>query len=77
MHIGLLPVTQYKVSMQEKRNGVNECQVCRYQYEAGEQVRTLPCFHIFHTSCIDPWLIQKPQCPICLTKLSVMADMPE
>ena len=41
------------------------CPVCLEPYQMGNQVRTIPCFHTFHTSCIDPWLTQKAVCPVC------------
>lgn len=49
----------------------NECQVCFETYTIGETFRTLPCMHIFHKDCIDPWLLSKrdPTCPVCLTKI--------
>jgi hypothetical protein len=49
----------------------NECQVCFETYTIGETFRTLPCMHIYHRDCIDPWLLSKrdPTCPVCLTKV--------
>eukprot|EP00038_Savillea_parva_P024383 m.43857 g.43857 ORF g.43857 m.43857 type:complete len:687 (+) comp6455_c0_seq1:86-2146(+) len=49
----------------------NECQVCFETYALGETFRTLPCMHIYHKECIDPWLLSKrnPTCPVCLTKV--------
>ena len=41
------------------------CAVCLDDYAIGETVRTIPCFHTFHTKCIDPWLSTKATCPIC------------
>lgn len=41
------------------------CAVCLEPYQAGELVRTIPCFHTFHVACIDPWLAQRAECPIC------------
>lgn len=28
-------------------------------------IKTLNCFHSFHTSCIDQWIQNDPRCPIC------------
>ena len=33
-----------------------ECSVCCCEYEPGEELRLLPCFHQFHTHCIDKWI---------------------
>ena len=41
------------------------CSICLEQYQTGETVRTIPCFHTFHQKCIDPWLATRAECPIC------------
>lgn len=41
------------------------CTVCLEQVNEGELIRSLPCLHQFHTSCIDPWLRQQATCPVC------------
>lgn len=41
------------------------CSICLETYREGETVRTIPCFHTFHATCIDPWLSEKAECPIC------------
>ncbi|CAK0833230.1 unnamed protein product, partial [Prorocentrum cordatum] len=33
-----------------------QCMVCLSDFEAGDQVRRLPCGHVFHAPCIDEWL---------------------
>ncbi|XP_035228918.1 dentin sialophosphoprotein-like isoform X2 [Stegodyphus dumicola] len=49
-----------------KRVDLNkECQVCLSDYETGDILRILPCFHEFHTPCIDPWLKINHTCPVC------------
>ncbi|XP_020593845.1 E3 ubiquitin-protein ligase SDIR1 isoform X2 [Phalaenopsis equestris] len=49
------------------RNSDDEltCSVCLEQVVAGELIRSLPCLHQFHASCIDPWLRQQGTCPVC------------
>ena len=43
-----------------------ECVVCLDAIREGEPVKRLPCGHVFHSSCIDPWLMEeKAVCPTC------------
>ena len=46
-------------------NQDNTCSICMSEFEDGETIRRLPCFHAYHSSCIDQWLKQKAQCPVC------------
>lgn len=41
------------------------CSVCLEEYVVGDVVRTIPCFHSFHATCIDEWLKNKAVCPVC------------
>ncbi|XP_056894237.1 E3 ubiquitin-protein ligase RNF126-like isoform X1 [Takifugu flavidus] len=47
-----------------------ECPVCKEDYSVGENVRQLPCNHMFHNNCIVPWLQQHDTCPVCRKSLS-------
>jgi hypothetical protein len=31
----------------------------------GIDVKLLPCLHRYHPECIDRWLVEKMQCPVC------------
>ena len=42
-----------------------KCTVCLTEFEIGEDVRRLPCMHLFHTGCVDQWLRTNKRCPIC------------
>ncbi|CAG8747284.1 4588_t:CDS:2 [Dentiscutata erythropus] len=42
------------------------CPICLGDFESGEELRILPCHHQYHTTCIDPWLLDiSPMCPMC------------
>ncbi|XP_069621993.1 E3 ubiquitin-protein ligase Arkadia isoform X1 [Ranitomeya imitator] len=42
-----------------------KCTICLSILEEGEDVRRLPCMHLFHQVCVDQWLITNKKCPIC------------
>ncbi|XP_078268047.1 E3 ubiquitin-protein ligase RNF128 isoform X2 [Rhinoraja longicauda] len=41
------------------------CAVCIDAYKPNDVVRILTCNHLFHKSCIDPWLLEHRTCPMC------------
>ncbi|CAL1589931.1 unnamed protein product [Knipowitschia caucasica] len=43
----------------------DNCAVCIEGYKANDVVRILPCRHLFHKSCVDPWLLDHRTCPMC------------
>jgi len=45
----------------------NKCMICQCEYEEGESLKTLTCFHKFHSECIKEWFKNQNFCPICRT----------
>lgn len=42
------------------------CSICLQDYKDTDMLRLLPeCGHLFHLSCVDPWLKLHSTCPIC------------
>lgn len=41
------------------------CSICLDQFQIGDSMVTIPCFHQFHKECISKWLHEKANCPIC------------
>ena len=37
-------------------DGESQCSVCMEDFHLEDVVRSLPCQHLFHTDCINPWL---------------------
>lgn len=42
-----------------------DCNICLTSFELGEEVVRIPCKHIFHSTCLVPWLKQNGTCPVC------------
>ncbi|KOM52268.1 hypothetical protein LR48_Vigan09g092700 [Vigna angularis] len=42
-----------------------ECCICLAKYKDREEVRQLPCSHLFHLKCVDQWLRIISCCPLC------------
>jgi len=46
------------------------CVVCQATFQDGDQLRMLPCRHVFHRRCFDGWLHHyKFNCPLCRSPL--------
>ncbi|XP_077471729.1 RING finger protein 11-like isoform X1 [Stigmatopora argus] len=50
-----LPKGVYDGGQDEKK--IRECVICMLDFMYGDPVRFLPCMHIYHTDCIDDWLM--------------------
>mmetsp|Transcript_42576 Transcript_42576/g.66697 ORF Transcript_42576/g.66697 Transcript_42576/m.66697 type:complete len:164 (-) Transcript_42576:354-845(-) len=60
VQINRLPA--YKVTQSSK---AAPCSVCLDDLSPGEDARIMPCLHQFHKDCIDKWLMEKTECPVC------------
>uniref|UniRef100_A0A0N5CA16 RING-type domain-containing protein n=1 Tax=Strongyloides papillosus TaxID=174720 RepID=A0A0N5CA16_STREA len=45
----------------------DECTICMMEFTNNTDIRTLPCKHIYHSGCIDDWLLRTFACPMCMT----------
>ncbi|XP_034731400.1 E3 ubiquitin-protein ligase RNF128a [Etheostoma cragini] len=79
--IGRLQVRKLKAGDEETTSESHVCAVCIDSYKAGEVVTVLTCDHIFHKTCIEPWLLERRTCPMCkcdiLTALGVEEETKE
>ncbi|CAI8599700.1 unnamed protein product [Vicia faba] len=41
------------------------CCICIANYENNDDLRELPCSHLFHKDCVDRWLKINALCPLC------------
>jgi len=55
----------------EADSGDQICSICTDEFELGEDIRLLPCNHMFHPACVDPWLLDiSGTCPLCRIDLN-------
>ncbi|KAL9645643.1 hypothetical protein ABK040_003376 [Willaertia magna] len=60
-----LPVYRFKGKDTKMKEEDHQCCICMCDYEIGNELRRLPCFHEFHKDCVDTWLENNHVCPVC------------
>ncbi|XP_053110319.1 RING finger protein 150 isoform X2 [Hemicordylus capensis] len=63
--ISKLQVRTIRKGDKETESDFDNCAVCIEGYKPNDVVRILPCRHLFHKSCVDPWLLDHRTCPMC------------
>ncbi|KAM4538101.1 E3 ubiquitin-protein ligase ZSWIM2 isoform 1-T1 [Fundulus diaphanus] len=58
-----LPAVKVRSGSQLLNEGL-QCRICLQRFGFGQQVRTLPCHHKFHTDCVDQILLSSNSCPL-------------
>ncbi|XP_018110428.1 E3 ubiquitin-protein ligase RNF130 isoform X3 [Xenopus laevis] len=78
--IGKLTTRTVKKGDKETDPDFDHCAVCIESYKQNDIVRVLPCKHVFHKVCVDPWLSEHCTCPMCklniLKALGIAANIP-
>ncbi|KAF8026560.1 hypothetical protein BT93_F3142 [Corymbia citriodora subsp. variegata] len=46
------------------------CCICLSRYADNDELKELPCHHVFHVECIDKWLKINASCPLCKSEIS-------
>lgn len=65
-----IPIFQFK-----KEGERCECAVCLNEFNQDEKLRRIPnCSHVFHIDCIDAWLQNNANCPLCRTSICISND---
>ena len=64
--INTLPV---ETILERLEDGERTCPVCLNDMDVGDEVRNLPCKHIFHKDCVDEWLRVNASCPTCRSSI--------
>ncbi|KAK1175873.1 RING finger protein 150-like, partial [Acipenser oxyrinchus oxyrinchus] len=63
--ISKLQVRTIRKGDKETEPEYDNCAVCIEGYKPNDVVRILPCRHLFHKNCVDPWLQDHRTCPMC------------
>ncbi|XP_052402242.1 RING finger protein 150 [Carassius gibelio] len=63
--ISKLQVRTIRKGDKETESDFDNCAVCIEDYKPNDVVRILPCGHVFHKNCVDPWLQDHRTCPMC------------
>jgi hypothetical protein len=69
-----LPTIQYDpevVPLNHDDLHLMTCGICLDDFEKNEILRVLPCRHMFHFVCVDPWLLgRRRTCPMCKNNIA-------
>ncbi|XP_011501015.1 PREDICTED: uncharacterized protein LOC105364709 [Ceratosolen solmsi marchali] len=60
--------------VENKEDAIEKCTICLSEFEENENVRRLPCMHLFHIDCVDQWLCTNSCCPICRVDIETYVD---
>ncbi|KAM9311307.1 E3 ubiquitin-protein ligase RNF130 [Gastrophryne carolinensis] len=78
--IGKLTTRTVRKGDKETDPDFDHCAVCIESYKQNDIVRVLPCKHVFHKVCVDPWLSEHCTCPMCklniLKALGIVTNVP-
>ena len=61
-------------TVDNQEDNTEKCTICLCEFEEGEDVRRLPCMHLFHVSCVDQWLTTVKFCPLCRVDIEAQVE---
>ncbi|EAR87604.1 zinc finger, C3HC4 type (RING finger) protein (macronuclear) [Tetrahymena thermophila SB210] len=71
----MIPSKKYQISLSKQNstqidccdsNGQEDnCPICYIEFKEQDEQKELLCNHIFHSVCIDRWIIKNQKCPMC------------
>ena len=62
-----------KIDISKLKEDDKACSICLEDFENNDKAIFLPCFHVFHSKCINDWLSKKDECPLC--KISIKNNL--
>ncbi|XP_020224668.1 RING-H2 finger protein ATL66 [Cajanus cajan] len=72
-----LPIILHQGAAAEETETETECCICLGAFVDGEKLKVLPgCDHSFHCECVDTWLANHSNCPLCRASLKLDSSFP-
>ncbi|TNN10795.1 RING finger protein isoform 2 [Schistosoma japonicum] len=68
--VARMPIKTLHSGDWEITSDYQQCAICIEGFRTMDNIRILPCRHYFHKLCIDPWLLEQRNCPMC--KLDIL-----
>ena len=76
------------IGFHQKENGVldiekviecnSTCSICLCEFQVNDRVKRLPCGHLFHKACLDPWFLDvTSSCPVCKQHITQRGMVPK
>ena len=65
--IGEQDLTKEMLEKGEQKN----CSICLDDFVVGDKIMYLPCFHYYHSKCIEKWAHSSDKCPLCNTEINI------
>ncbi|KAF7150843.1 hypothetical protein RHSIM_Rhsim02G0237400 [Rhododendron simsii] len=71
-HTELNMIKRYERQLGSEKETAHECAVCLCKIEEGDEIRELRCDHIFHTVCLERYVVgyKHETCPMCRGSLA-------
>ena len=60
-------LTKEMLEKEKKKN----CSICLDDFVVGDKIMYLPCFHYYHSKCIEKWAHSSDKCPLCNTEIDI------
>ncbi|XP_045808745.1 RING-H2 finger protein ATL16-like [Trifolium pratense] len=74
--INSIPTIHYKIEKENGERVSSECAFCLSEFQQDEKLRVIPnCNHLFHIDCVDIWLQNNANCPLCRSKVSLTREI--
>jgi hypothetical protein len=58
-----------EIVIKNKNTNIDYCSICLDDFDEKVILRKLICNHIFHINCIEKWLSENTNCPMCRHEL--------